>query len=88
MVSRTDSSIIMPLRADVTTTNIQDNQLYPTLVSNLPETIKKMRYMTADLGYDGQILYDLSMDRGFQLVYPTRRYRNTPQERINLIDFY
>ena len=44
--------------------------------------------MTADPGYDDQNLYDLSMDLGFQLVCPVRRYKNTPQERIKLIDFY
>ena len=44
--------------------------------------------MTADPGYDDQNLYDLSMDLGFQLVCPVRRYKNTPQERINLVDFY
>ena len=44
--------------------------------------------MTADPGYDDQNLYDLSMDLGFQLVCPVHRYKNTPQERINLIDFY
>jgi len=44
--------------------------------------------MTADPGYDDQNLYDLSMDLGFQLVCPAHRYKNIPQERINLIDFY
>ena len=44
--------------------------------------------MTADPGYDDQNLYDLSTDLGFQLICPVSRYRNTPQERIKLIDFY
>ena len=66
-----------------------DNQVYPALTSSLPSTtIKKTHYMTADPGYDDQNLYDLSMDLGFQLVCPVHRYRNTPQERIKLIDFY
>jgi hypothetical protein len=34
--------------------------------------------MTADPGYDDQNLYNLSMDLGFQLVCPVRRYKNTP----------
>ena len=72
-----------------TATNVYDNQVYPGLVSCLPSiTIKKTYYITADPGYDDQNLYDLSMDLGFQLVCPVRRYKNTPQERINLIDFY
>ena len=44
--------------------------------------------MIADPGYDDQNLYDLSMDMGFQLVCPVRRYRNTPEERLKLVDFY
>ena len=78
-------SIVVPLSGDFTTANIPDNQVYPALTSRLPSTtIKKTHYMTADPpGYDDQNLYDLSMDLGFQLVCPVRRYKSTPQERIN-----
>ena len=80
---------LVPLSADFTTANVQDNQVYPELASSLPSTmIKKTHYMAADPGYDDQNLYDLSMDLGFQLVCPVHRYKNTPQERINLLDFY
>jgi hypothetical protein len=44
--------------------------------------------MVADPGYDDQNLYDLSRDLGFELVCPVRRYKNTPQERQKLVDFY
>ena len=44
--------------------------------------------MVADPGYDDQSLYELSMSMGFQLVCPVRRYRNTPEERLKLVDFY
>ncbi len=45
--------------------------------------------MVADPGYDDdQNLYDLSMALGFQLVCPVHRYRNTPPDRLKLIDFY
>ena len=83
-------SMSVPLSADFTTANVQDNQMYLGLTSSLPPTmIKKTHYMAADPGYDDQNLYDLSMDLGFQLTSPARRYRNTPQERIKLIvDFY
>ena len=81
--------LVVPLSADFTTANVPDNQVYPGLASSLPSTmIKKTHYMAADPGYDDQNLYGLSMDLGFQLVCPVHRYRNTPQERINLIDFY
>jgi hypothetical protein len=82
-------SIIVPLSADITTANVQDNQLYDALTSSLPSTtIKKTHYMTADPGYDDQNLYDLSTDLNFQLVCPVRRYKNISQERLKLIDFY
>ncbi len=91
MVSSTgSSSVVVPLSADdVTTANVQDNQVYEALTSSsLPSTIlKKTQYMIADPGYDDQNLYDLSMDMGIQLVCPVHRYRNTPQERLDLVWF-
>ena len=48
-----------------------------------------MHYMIADPGYDDQNLYELSMDLGFELVCPVHhRYKNTQQERLQLVDFY
>jgi hypothetical protein len=89
MVSSTDSSIVVPLSVDFTTANVYDNQIYPTLVSCLSSmTIKKTHYMTADPGYDDQNLYDLSTSLGFELVCPVRQYKNTPQDRQKLVDFY
>jgi len=56
-------SFAISLSADVTTANVQDNQVYDVLTSSLPiETIKKTHYMIADPGYDDQDLYNLSMD--------------------------
>jgi hypothetical protein len=45
------------------------------------ESRKKIHFVVADPGYDDQKLYDLSMAKGFQLVSPVRRYKNTPEER-------
>jgi hypothetical protein len=69
MVCSTDSSVVLPLTADVTTANIPDNQIYPGLTSSLSssssftlssETLKKIHFMVADPGYDDdQSLYDL-----------------------------
>jgi len=88
IVSSTDSTIV-PLVADVTTANVSDKPVYPDMVSGLhSETIKKIHYMVADPGYDDQNLYNLSMDLGFQLVCPVRRYKNTPPDRQKLVDFY
>jgi Transposase DDE domain len=95
LVCNTDpSSIIVPLSADVTTANIQDNNVYPDLTSSSTssglsyEIIKKVHYMIADPGYDDHELYESSLKMGFQLVCPVRRYRKTPEERLKLVDFY
>ncbi len=89
MVSST-GSVVVPLSADVTTANVQDNQVYEGLTSCIPlEIIKKTHYMVADPGYDDQNLYDLSTSLGFQLVCPVRRYKTTSsKERLQLVDFY
>jgi hypothetical protein len=43
----------------------------------------------ADSGYDDHKLYNLSIDRGFELVCPVSEiYNNTSSERLQLIDFY
>ena len=83
-------SIIVPLAADFTTANIPYNQMYSILITaSLPFTmIKRTLYMSADPGYDDHELYDLSTDMGFQLVCPVQRYRNTPSDRIKLVEFY
>ncbi|HET6589514.1 MAG TPA: transposase [Candidatus Nitrosocosmicus sp.] len=90
MVSSTDpSSTLVPLSADVTTANISDKPVYPDVVAYLsPEILRKIHFMIADPGYDGKKLYDLSMAKGFQLVCPIRKYKNTPVERLKLVDFY
>ena len=88
LISGTDS-IILPLAADFTTANIPDNQMYSILTASLPVTmIKRTLYMSAYSGYDDHELYDLSTDMGFQLVCPVKRYRNTPSDRIKLVEFY
>ena len=44
--------------------------------------------MIGDSGYDDHELYDLSTKRGFELVCPIQRYKNTPNNRLELIEFY
>jgi hypothetical protein len=88
MISST-GSIIVPLSADVTTANVQDNQVYDALISSLPSTtVKKTHYMIADPGYDDQRLYELSTSLNFQLVCTIRCCRTTSKERLQLVDFY
>lgn len=89
MICSTDPPAIVPLSADVTTANVSDKPVYPGLISYLSlEILKKIHFMVADPGYDDKDLYDLSLKKGFQLVFPIRRYKSTPEERLKLVDFY
>ena len=86
LVSST-GSLIVPLSADFTQANAYDNQIYHAITSSsLPHGV---RYVAAaDSGYDDHNLYNLSIDRGFELVCPVQRYKNTPNNRLELIEFY
>jgi Transposase DDE domain len=89
MIASTGGSIIVPLTADITTLNILDNHVYNILTASLPVTIiRRTFYMSTDPGYDDHKLYDLSTYMGFRLVCPEQRYKNTPVDRIKLIEFY
>ncbi len=91
-------SLIVPLAADFTTANVQDNQMYnPMISSPLPSSSSSSSssslfletcYMIGDSGYDDHDLYDLSVAKGFQLVCPVQRYEHTPANRLELINFY
>lgn len=83
-ISCSTGSLIVPLSADFTTANVQDNQVYGRITSSL----RGVRYVTADEGYDDQALYRLSRQRGFELVCPIVRYESTSGERLELIHFY
>jgi hypothetical protein len=92
MISST-GSIIVPLAADFTTANVQDNQIYNPMISSpsppSPSSLfLETCYMIVDSGYDDHDLYDLSVVKGFQLVCPVQRYEHTPANRLELINFY
>ena len=90
MISSTGLTIV-PLAADFTTGNIQDNQMYNPMTSSMTTTTipeEKICYMIGDSGYDDQKLYDLSISRGFELICPVQRYEHTPADRRELIQFY
>ncbi len=44
IISSTDS-IVIPLSADITTANVQDNQVYQVLTSSLPSTTLKKTHI-------------------------------------------
>jgi hypothetical protein len=83
--------IIVPLAADFTTANVQDNQLYNPMTSSSSSSsslFTETCFMIGDSGYDDQKLYDLSINRGFKLVCPVQRYVHTSTKRLHLIEFY
>lgn len=87
-IAASTGSLIIPLSADFTQADVQDNQIYPTITcsSSLPQGV---RYMAADSGYDDHKLYNLSTERGFELVCPVSEiYNNTSSDRLQLIEFY
>src|SRR6476661_1823538 len=76
-------SLIVPLSADFTTANVQDNQMYNPMISSSPPPSPSSSslspetcFMIGDSGYDDHKLYDLSTKRGFELVCPVQRYKN------------
>jgi hypothetical protein len=93
-LTSTTGKLVVPLTADVTTANVQDNQMYVTLTSHssssssvfsLPLTC----YMVADPGYDDKKLYEYSKKTlGIDLVCPVERYKSTSKKRLELVCFY
>lgn len=79
-------SLIVPLSAEYTRANVPDNQIYPTTTASLPQGL---RYMAADSGYDAHKLYNLSIDKGFELVCPVSEiYNHTSSDRVQVVNFY
>jgi hypothetical protein len=93
LISSTGSTIV-PLAADFTTANVQDNQMYNPMISSSSSSSSPSSlfletcFMIGDSGYDDNKLYDLSTKRGFELVCPVQRYKNTPKNRLEMIQFY
>jgi hypothetical protein len=77
-------SLIVPLSADFTTASIPDSKVYARVTASL----RGVRYVDGDRGYDVDDLYELSRERGYDLVCPIGRYENTHPERIELVFFY
>ena len=82
------------INTDFTTGKVQDNQMYNPMTSSMTTTTttipdEKICYMIGDSAYDDQKLYDLSINRGFELICPVQRYEHTtPADRLELIQFY
>jgi hypothetical protein len=81
--------LVVPLTADVTTANIQDNQMYVSLTSSSVFSLPYLLYMIDDPGYDAKRLYEYSKKvLGIDLVCPVERYKSTPKERLEIVCFY
>lgn len=64
-LSCSTGSLIVPLSAGFTAASVQDNQVYGRITSSL----RGVRYADGDEGYDDTDLYELSKERGFDLVH-------------------
>ena len=65
--------------------------MYNPMISTSPSSSSlflETCFMIGDSGYDDNKLYDLSTKRGFELVCPVQRYKNTPKNRLEMIQFY
>jgi hypothetical protein len=92
-ITSTTGKIIVPLTADVTTANVQDNRMYIPLTSSSSSfsafSLPYLLYIIADPGYDAKGLYDYSKEvLGIDLVCPAQRYKSTSKERLELVCFY
>jgi hypothetical protein len=84
MSCSTGRRLIVPLSADFTTANVPDNKRFDGITASL----RGVRYADGDEGYDDGDLYDLSRQRGFELICPIARRESTSGERLELVLFY
>jgi len=85
-ISCSTGKLVVPLSADYTTANISDNIPYRSLVVPIAGFVENV---AADPAYDDGKLYRFTNDTCVaRLVCPIKRYKNTPQERLELVEFY
>jgi hypothetical protein len=92
-ITSSTGSLIVPLSAHFTQTDVQDNQIYSAITcsSSLPQGVHYMAAAAADSGYDNDHkLCSLTIHRrGFELVCPVSEiYNHTSADRLQLINFY
>jgi hypothetical protein len=94
-LTSTTGDLVVPLTADVTTANVQDNQMYVPLTSShslFPFSVFSLPYvlyMIADPGYDDKNLYKYSKKvLGIDLICPVKRYESTSKKKLELVCFY
>jgi hypothetical protein len=88
-LTSTTGDLVVPLTADVTTANVQDNKMYIPLSSSSVFSLPYVLYIIADPGYDDKNLYKYSKKvLGIDLICPVERYKNTSKARLGLVCFY
>jgi len=95
-LTSTTGHLTVPLTADVTTANVQDNQMYVPLTSSSSSSpsssvfsLPSVLHMAADPGYDDRKLYEYSKRiLGMDMVCPVERYKSTSKKRLELVCFY
>jgi hypothetical protein len=83
----TTGEIVVPLTADVTTANVQDNLMYVSLTSSLSAfSLSSVLYMIANPGYDAKKLYEYSKKTlRIDLICPVKRYESNSKERLKIM---
>ncbi|MGI0069181.1 MAG: transposase, partial [Nitrosopumilaceae archaeon] len=85
-VSCSTGKLVVPLSADFTTANISDNSPYRSLVLPIAGFVQNI---AGDPAYDDGELYRFTDDAcAARLVCPVKAYKNTPPERMELVEFY
>ena len=93
-LTSTTGDLVVPLTADVTTANVQDNQMYVSLTTHSSSSssvfsLPSALHIIADPGYDDKKLYRYSKKAlRVDLVCPLERYENTSKKRLELVCFY
>ena len=87
-LTSTTGELVVPLTADVTTANVQDNQMYDPLTSSSVFSLPLTCYMIADPGYDDKNLYEYSKKTlGIDLVCPVEDTKVLPKRDLSLYAF-
>ena len=89
-LTSTTGKIVVPLTADITTANVQDNQMYVPLTSfsSSAFSLPSVLYMIADPGYDDKNLYKYSKKvLGIDLVCPLNDMKILPKRGLILFAF-
>ena len=81
--------LVVHLSADITTANVQDNQMYVPLISSFVFSLPFVLYVIADPGYNAKKLYQYGKKTlKIDLFCPVKRYKVLPKKRLDLTCLY